>query len=261
MNQYRPKLNKTSWMETLQYHVPRRYSILDPGHSREWIVGISKGNLGLVWITQDVTMVLRWSLWFQWRAEITQQTFIMFGKNPFNYVWKEKPGQKIRDSSDEDALLNGMKSFNLMDTTASSPSVWKSLSKKKLDDQWNIGVPSWSKEIRITFGHKVRESAPCSSWKKSLLYLTVHFQIPLKSKTVHIPRKSWRLTGIIYVVWLWLRKRIGELICLSFSNTSFFFFFFSSLEIPLSSKRPLSSHVSLRSLTAICVQRFNGKTI
>ena len=94
------------------------FSQVDPDHAQEWLNRTGKTSGGIIGITKTISALMKWTLTFNARSFIANQTYEMFGLIMDNLVTKETTNsRKSRDNIDENMLLATLMSFNVfMDT-------------------------------------------------------------------------------------------------------------------------------------------------
>ena len=93
----------------------QRYNQVDPDQAMEWINGTGKKGGGIIGITKTTSALSRWTLSYNLRSHIADETHAMYSLYPggtrvHNEATKSR--QK-RDNVDENALLSAFQGFNV----------------------------------------------------------------------------------------------------------------------------------------------------
>ena len=91
------------------------FSQVDPDHAQEWLNRRGKVAGGIIGMTRTTSALMKWTLSYNARSFISDQTYRIYGLEMDNLVTKETTNaRKSRDNSDEDKLLEILKSFNVL---------------------------------------------------------------------------------------------------------------------------------------------------
>lgn len=98
-----------------------KFNQVDADHAQEWLVGTGKDSGGIVGITNQPSALQRWSLSFNWRSDIAQKTFKMFGiSSDIDGRNESKPGRRKRDMADELAVKETLIRFTVFVNSSSA---------------------------------------------------------------------------------------------------------------------------------------------
>ena len=93
----------------------QRFSQVDLDHAQEWLNRKGKVAGGIIGMTRTTSALMKWTLSYNARSFISDQTYRIYGLEMDNLVTKETTNaRKSRDNSDEDKLLETLKSFNVL---------------------------------------------------------------------------------------------------------------------------------------------------
>ena len=93
----------------------QRFSQVDPDHAQEWLNRRGKVAGGIIGRTRITSALMKWTLSYNARSFISDQTYRIYGLEMDNLVTKETTNaRKSRDNFDEDKLLETLKSFNVL---------------------------------------------------------------------------------------------------------------------------------------------------
>jgi len=101
-----------------------RFNQVSPDHSLEWLNGVGKKSGGIVGITKTNTALARWTLSYNQRASVSNQTYEMMNVG-LDTEWtpnEATPARMSRDNKDEGSICNVLRRFKVMaDETADRP--------------------------------------------------------------------------------------------------------------------------------------------
>jgi hypothetical protein len=115
---------------------PRRFSQVDPDQAMEWINSTGKRGGGIVGITKTTSALCRWTLSFNLRSHIAEQTHQLYrlshgGTDHHNEATKSR--QK-RDNDDENDLLTTLLGYSVF-SPVSHPDTLQNIATKDLATQ------------------------------------------------------------------------------------------------------------------------------
>lgn len=112
---------------------PHKFSQVDPDQAMEWINGTDEKRGGIIGITKTTSALCRWTLSFNLRSHIAEETYEMYSvvhgsTKLHNEVTRSR---QMRDNADENSLLSTFHRFNVF-SSLSHPGTLQNLTTKDL---------------------------------------------------------------------------------------------------------------------------------
>ncbi|MES9881148.1 MAG: hypothetical protein ABW185_09730, partial [Sedimenticola sp.] len=93
----------------------RVFNQVDPDQAQEWLNGVGKKGGGIVGITKTASALCRWTLSYNMRSHIAEDTYAMYNINSGEKLIHNEStrSRQVRDNADENALLSTFERFGV----------------------------------------------------------------------------------------------------------------------------------------------------
>jgi len=110
-----------------------KFSQVDPDQAMEWINGTGKKGGGIIGITKTTSALCRWTLSFNLRSHIAEQTHGMYSlhRGSTDLHNEATKSRQTRDNDDENSLLSTFQGFSVF-SSVSHPGTLQNLATKDL---------------------------------------------------------------------------------------------------------------------------------